>query len=422
VASAVGCAGYLRFGSAFGLLASAFVVCLGAPACSADGHAGAAKSVDASLPDSALPPAGQDAQATDSSSETALRDGGIDDSAPEDASDASDAGQADEADAGISGCGVGDGGEPTELRCTGLYADWTSKTVSADARQYDPGLHLWSDGAVKTRWLYLPADPSSDAGATQPINTSNMDEWSFPAGTKFWKEFALGGKRIETRLLWKQNASTWYRTTYRWSADESSATELTTGALDADGNGYEIPDQAKCNQCHDGRKDGVLGFEAVSLASAGATPMTMATLAAQRLITDVPDASLDIPGNAIDVAALGYLHANCGVACHNGGAGAARITGFLMRLDVAKLGGVQATDTWTTGVNRRTVLFSIPGDNSTVRLVPNDAGASCVYYRMTHRDAVSDAGSRIQMPPVDTHRIDDAGVALIGQWINQGCQ
>jgi hypothetical protein len=26
------------------------------------------------------------------------------------------------------------------------------------------------------------------------------------------------------------------------------------------------------------------------------------------------------------------------------------------------------------------------------------------------------------MPPVDTHKIDEAGVALIGQWINQGCQ
>ena len=104
---------------------------------------------------------------------------------------------------GFSGdCGVGPVGEPTELRCTGLYSDWDSKTVATDAQLYDPGLHLWSDGADKTRWIYLPAG--------QKIDTSDMDEWAFPVGTKIWKEFRLSladaatETRIETRLLWKQ--------------------------------------------------------------------------------------------------------------------------------------------------------------------------------------------------------------------------
>jgi len=30
-----------------------------------------------------------------------------------------------------------------------------------------------------------------------------MDEWTFPVGTKFWKQFAFGSKIVETRLLEK---------------------------------------------------------------------------------------------------------------------------------------------------------------------------------------------------------------------------
>jgi len=336
------------------------------------------------------------------------------------ASTADVAQSADAGDAGdANGCAVGDAGEPTDLRCTGLYSDWASKTVASDVHQYDPGLHLWSDGAVKTRWIYLPPAAAGDGAARQPIDTSDMDEWTFPVGTKVWKEFVLEGKRVETRLLWKQAASSWYLTTYLWSPDGSSATELLTGELDADGNGYEVPTQGACVKCHAGRRDTVLGFEAVSLSSANATPVTMQTLAAQGWITNAPDAAIVIPGNATDVAALGYLHANCGIACHNRGNGAAEGTGFFTRLEVGQLGTVHATDTWQTGVNQPSYV-SPPGAATTLALLaPGDAGASCVYYRMSHRTGVDEAGSGIQMPPIDTHRVDEAGVASIAQWIDE---
>ena len=130
---------------------------------------------------------------------------------------AHDAGSKDApaADALPPGCETGPQGEPTDLRCTGLYSDWASKTVASNVRQYDPGLRLWSDGAGKTRWIYLPP-------GTQ-INTSDMDEWTFPPGTKLWKEFVVGGARLETRLIWKRPNGNWYFTTYRWATDESSA-------------------------------------------------------------------------------------------------------------------------------------------------------------------------------------------------------
>src|SRR3954469_17126133 len=42
------------------------------------------------------------------------------------------------------------------LECAGLYSDFANKTISADAKPYTPGVEFWSDGAVKSRFLYLP--------------------------------------------------------------------------------------------------------------------------------------------------------------------------------------------------------------------------------------------------------------------------
>ena len=44
------------------------------------------------------------------------------------------------------------------------------------------------DRAAKRRWIQLPE------GAT--IDTSDMDYWQFPVGTKLWKEFVRDGVRV----------------------------------------------------------------------------------------------------------------------------------------------------------------------------------------------------------------------------------
>src|SRR5690349_12344978 len=68
---------------------------------------------------------------------------------------------------------------PTNLSETGLYADFPSRTLAAGVIRYSPRFELWSDGADKARFLLLPA------GTT--IDTSDMDNWVFPVGTKAWK-------------------------------------------------------------------------------------------------------------------------------------------------------------------------------------------------------------------------------------------
>ncbi|HUQ06594.1 MAG TPA: hypothetical protein VM261_29025, partial [Kofleriaceae bacterium] len=85
-------------------------------------------------------------------------------------------------DAGIDGPFVA----PTMLSETGLYANIGTKTVASDVHEFVPRWQLWSDAAVKRRWIYLP--PGSK------IDTSDMDFWKFPTGTKLWKEFSRGGR------------------------------------------------------------------------------------------------------------------------------------------------------------------------------------------------------------------------------------
>ena len=324
------------------------------------------------------------------------------------------------ADAATDGCPLGAAGEPTDLSCAHLYSDWASKTVYPDVVPYDPGLHLWSDGAVKQRWIHLPPG--------QKIDTTDPDEWTFPVGTQLWKEFRywLPGDagtptRIETRLLWKQAANTWYMTTYRWSDDgDSSATELTTGQVGVAGTSYEVPTQTQCGECHDGRRDKALGFEAVSLSSPGATGLNMDALVARDLLTAPPTAPITIPGNTTESAALGWLHSNCGTSCHNRN-GYASYTGFFMRLNVGDLASVQSTDTYQTGWNEKTFGFQIPDESPSYRIHACDAPSSCVVYRASRRTGVDGTPYGVQMPPIDSHRVDDADLATVAAWIDQGC-
>jgi hypothetical protein len=390
----------------------------------ADGGSGDSSSTEeAGGADSALPETGGpdgpvgsdggiDADATSSEAEAAT-------DATTDVGNDADAGGFVYPDAGAD-CGIGEAGEPLDLACTGLYSDWASKTVASGNQPYLPGYVLWSDGALKQRWIALPAG--------QKIDTSDMNDWTFPVDTRIWKEFSLvlpdGGAptRIETRLLWKQSTYSWYRTTYRWSADgQTSATELRTGEMNVAGTAYEVPSSFECDDCHNGRPDGVLAFEAVALSATSATGLTMAQLVAQNLVTTPPTGSLAVPGDSTAQTTLGWLHVNCGVSCHNNVGGLASDTGFLMRLNVASLGSVQTTDTYTTGWNMQTQSFQLPDASTTYRFHACDLATSAAYYRADHRTGVNGTPQGIQMPPYVSHVVDDADMATLAAWIDEGC-
>lgn len=339
-----------------------------------------------------------DASAKDSASDAAILDASIKD-ASIDVREAA----APDTGAPLDCSKVGPEGEPLELGCTSLYSHWPSRTFASTARAYEPAYRLWSDGAEKARFIELPAGGVIDA--------SNPDEWTFPVGTKLYKEFRILGRRVETRMLWKRNASQWVRVTYAWSYDQTTARVLRTGATDVWGTSYEIPAQSDCETCHMGKLDTVLGFEVVSLSNAGASGYVLSTLAAESRIAPVPTSAI-IPGNATEKAALGMLHANCGLACHNGSNYAlARDTGLFMRLEAGSLSSVTATTTYKTAVNVPSAYQPSPGAGL-YRIKPKDVAHSAIHYRASSRE------KDVQMPPQETHVVDPSLVNAIAAWIN----
>ena len=102
------------------------------------------------------------------------------------------------------------------LSQAGLYTDIATKTVAPVNHAFRPSFELWSDGAVKMRWIALPD------GAV--IDTTNQDRWVFPVGTRAFKEFKFLGRRVETRLLEKvrdgHGGHAWSVSTFLWRDDE----------------------------------------------------------------------------------------------------------------------------------------------------------------------------------------------------------
>jgi hypothetical protein len=321
-----------------------------------------------------------------------------------------------------------DAASPSDLSCTGLYADWATKTVAPGVMAYTPSYVLWSDGAQKSRWIYLPE------GTT--IDTSDMDDWTFPVGTKVWKEFRWpdadaattyagvpAGQRIETRMLWKR-PSGWDVLIYRWSADESTAALSLAGETDVLGTTYEVPGVNECYSCHSGRQDFLLGFDLIGTGAPGAAGVTLASLAdAGRLSAPPPATSITIPEDSTGLSAfaLGYLHVNCGVSCHNTNCNAqAAAKGVYFKLLADQLypdGGtakVPELDSYKTAV--KVVSDLMPNGTSYVIIDPGNADASILTHMAAARDP--DAGGFKPMPPLVSHIPDPVDVAKVEAWIN----
>src|SRR5262245_49384063 len=154
------------------------------------------------------------------------------------------------------------GEPPQKLSQTGLYLDIASRTIDPWNLPFEPQYPLWSDGATKARWIRIPD------GTT--IDVSDPDAWVFPVGTKFWKEFVLEGRRIETRMMWRTSQDAWVFLTYVWNAEQTEATLVPEDGipnhvpLTADAS-YSIPSRSDCLSCHGSSASPVLGFSTLQL-------------------------------------------------------------------------------------------------------------------------------------------------------------
>lgn len=158
------------------------------------------------------------------------------------------------------------GSMPTLLSETGLFSDTTMLTPTAGLIEYDVASPLWSDHAVKRRWIGLPG--------TEKIAFHSPTRWSFPVGTVLVKQFdaipSSAPRRIETRVMLRQ-PDRWLGFTYRWNAAGTDATLLLDGLVEeivrTDGSSqtWDYPSPSECNGCHSSVAGRALGLRADQL-------------------------------------------------------------------------------------------------------------------------------------------------------------
>lgn len=286
---------------------------------------------------------------------------------------------------------------PDRLSQTGLFAAGDPARVADGVQEFAPRFELWSDGASKRRWISLPPG--------ERIDTSDVDNWRFPVGTRFWKEFSSGGVRLETRTLHKTGTGDddWAVQAYIWLADGSDAVAAANGAQNVLGTSHDVPSAGVCRACHGGRKSFALGFSALQLAQPAAPgQVSLAELVATGRLTK-PPGEIIVPGSERDRNALGYLHANCG-HCHNQDRPPAarqrcydpqNELDFFLRFE--SLQAVSDTPTYQSG---RGDAFE-PGSPDRSRMI----------------ELMSERGFLRQMPPLGTEIVDERGLHAVRSWI-----
>jgi hypothetical protein len=275
------------------------------------------------------------------------------------------------------------------LSQTGLYRDMASKELAPDLIEFEPAYKLWSDGAQKRRWLRLPAGTK--------IDTSDMDHWVFPVGTVFFKEFALDGKRLETRVVARlgPEPDDYFMGAFRWNDDESDAEFLRDGESDVRGTEHDVPEVKRCFTCHNGDRGRSLGYSAVQ------QPAPKAPL------SDPPAEPYVVPGDELAREALGYLHANCG-NCHNPTGTSRTDTKLTLRLEVSEH-TVEDTSIYRSAVGASLDYWLHKGFD--LRIAPGDPEHSAVLARMGSRSKDT------AMPPFATEKTDSEGLDLVRRWI-----
>jgi hypothetical protein len=308
---------------------------------------------------------------------------------------------------------------PQTLQETGLYTDFAALQVSPDHLAFAPQYPLWTDGAAKRRWIALPPGAAIDG--------SDPDAWSFPVGTRFWKEFSFAGQRIETRYLERQAGGQWLYAAYAWSADGREARlapergKRSAFPL-AEGRSHTIPSVSDCKACHQGGRGEVLGFSALQLsperdpaalhvdATADAL-VDLRYLIDKGLLVGLPKALEQRPprivaASATERAALGYLHGNCG-HCHNENGSLSNL-GLFLRQTPGSSGQPAIAST-----KRHSVKKPAPGQtaDAVLRIAPGHPERSALMQRVASRYAA------LQMPPLGTALVDEQAVDLLRRWI-----
>lgn len=291
----------------------------------------------------------------------------------------------------------------------GFFLDTHGDVPAPGVLPYDVNAPLWADQAEKGRYLVLP-----EGAKASPTD----DLWSLPVGTVLIKHFHFGARRIETRLLIHESeAKGWTGHTYLWNDDETEALRHIAGKLitrpgdtpEAPETQYLVPNATQCGSCH--RKGDTivpLGLTTRQLKRQvtrdGAEVSQLDWLVSQGALAAAPEgAALADPyaEGPVEPRARAWLEANC-AHCHRDG-GPAGVTGLWLTAN--------ETDDNHLGKCKPPTAAGAGAGNLLYDIVPGAPDESIVIRRM------SSTKPAIKMPELPNLAIDEAGLALVRDWI-----
>ena len=333
---------------------------------------------------------------------------------------------------------------PRKLSETGLFSDTTRLTPAAGLIPYSVNAALWSDAAIKERYLALPGDSKMSYNTlTYPQPAPGAQPgWQFPDGAVAVKTFSLemeagnpgSVRRLETRLLVHEKLSgtaeygeeLWHGYTYVWNEEQTDAyllqaegedRELTIKDTAAPGGSrkltWRFPSRAECTLCHTMPGKYLLGINTLQLNKDhnynGVIANQLATFEHLGLFEHpLPDQPRNLP-SLVDYAdasaplgrrARSYLQANC-AHCHRKWGGGNAEFQLVSSLPVNELGIVNGK-----------LQHGEFGLGDPKLLTPGDPARSMILHRMK----ILGLG---RMPHIASGLVDSKAVKLIHDWIEQ---
>ena len=314
---------------------------------------------------------------------------------------ASAPGTASDTDAVIGGTGL-----PRTLSAYGFFDDARAQQPAARVTPYRLNTPLYSDGADKLRFLYLP-----DGTTMRAAGEGLLD---IPVGAALIKTFAFGEgaerRLIETRVL-LHRADGWLALPYLWNEDQTDARLAIAGARvdvttpQGEAISYRVPNKNQCKDCHG--LDGAvvpIGPKARNLSHEWLGEM----VAAGRLDT-VPQDADTLPlweargGADLTSAARAYLDVNC-AHCHRLGATASN-SGLDLRWEQG--------DPYKLGIGKRPGAAGRGAGGHLFDIVPGSPDSSILTYRM----ASPEPG--VAMPELGKATVDEEGLTIVRRWIEE---
>lgn len=130
-------------------------------------------------------------------------------------------------------------------------------------------------GEIERYWIYVPQG--------RRIDITDEGQWTYPVGTRLWQEISREGQKVETREMEKLTSGigilAWRFSSYLWRTDQSDAVVIKSKGDQAPKNypeelllshlspKYNVVQLNRCNSCHTGSKDSVLGLKSHHLSS-----------------------------------------------------------------------------------------------------------------------------------------------------------